>query len=66
MKPSEPKPSSSGPASGTWTLVDEGGEEDEDPETSWLLLNEDDLVILLSQFPFHELFQHLLGFKAKG
>ncbi|KAM9224723.1 ectopic P granules protein 5 homolog [Dugong dugon] len=66
MKPSERKPSSPGPASGTWTLVDEGGEEDEDPETSWILLNEDDLVILLSQFPFHELFQHLLGFKAKG
>ncbi|XP_006973919.1 ectopic P granules protein 5 homolog isoform X1 [Peromyscus maniculatus bairdii] len=66
MKPSERKPSSSGPASGNWTLVDEGGEEDEDPETSWILLNEDDLVILLSQFPFHELFQHLLGFKAKG
>uniref|UniRef100_A0A4X1UR20 Ectopic P granules protein 5 homolog n=1 Tax=Sus scrofa TaxID=9823 RepID=A0A4X1UR20_PIG len=66
MKPSERKPSSSGPASGTWTLVDEGGEEDEDPETSWILLNEDDLVILLSQFPFHDLFQHLLGFKAKG
>ncbi|XP_004855138.1 ectopic P granules protein 5 homolog isoform X1 [Heterocephalus glaber] len=66
MKPTEWKPSSSGPASGNWTLVDEGGEEDEDPETSWILLNEDDLVILLSQFPFHELFQHLLGFKAKG
>ncbi|XP_012973495.1 ectopic P granules protein 5 homolog isoform X2 [Mesocricetus auratus] len=66
MKPGEWKPSSSGPASGNWTLVDEGGEEDEDPETSWILLNEDDLVILLSQFPFHELFQHLLGFKAKG
>ncbi|KAM7320549.1 hypothetical protein ACRRTK_020992 [Alexandromys fortis] len=66
MKPSEWKPSSSGPASGNWTLVDEGGEEDEDPETSWILLNEDDLVVLLSQFPFHELFQHLLGFKAKG
>ncbi|XP_036101664.1 ectopic P granules protein 5 homolog isoform X4 [Molossus molossus] len=66
MKPSEGKPSTSGPASGSWTLVDEGGEEDEDPETGWILLNEDDLVILLSQFPFHELFQHLLGFKAKG
>ncbi|XP_076768507.1 ectopic P granules protein 5 homolog isoform X1 [Arvicanthis niloticus] len=66
MKPSEWKPSSSGPASGNWTLVDEGGEEDEDPETSWILLNEDDLVTLLSQFPFQELFQHLLGFKAKG
>ncbi|KAI5280116.1 Ectopic P Granules Protein 5-like [Manis pentadactyla] len=66
MKPSEQKPSSSGPASGTWTLVDEGGEEDEDPETSWILLDEDDLVVLLSQFPFHEFFQHLLGVKAKG
>ncbi|XP_045430840.1 ectopic P granules protein 5 homolog isoform X2 [Pipistrellus kuhlii] len=66
MKPSEGKPSTSGPASGPWTLVDEGGEEDEDPETGWILLNEDDLVILFSQFPFHELFQHLLGFKAKG
>ncbi|XP_076991687.1 ectopic P granules protein 5 homolog [Tamandua tetradactyla] len=66
MKPSERKPSSSGAMSGTWTLVDEGGEEDEDPETSWILLNEDDLVMLLSQFPFHELFQHLLGFKTKG
>ncbi|XP_008592561.1 PREDICTED: ectopic P granules protein 5 homolog [Galeopterus variegatus] len=66
MKPGERKPSSSEPMSGTWTLVDEGGEEDEDPETSWILLNEDDLVILLSQFPFHELFQHLLGFKTKG
>uniref|UniRef100_G1PEJ4 Ectopic P-granules 5 autophagy tethering factor n=1 Tax=Myotis lucifugus TaxID=59463 RepID=G1PEJ4_MYOLU len=65
MKPSEGKPSTSGPASGSWTLVDEGGEED---ETLRLidLLNEDDLVILFSQFPFHELFQHLLGFKAKG
>ncbi|KAM6219553.1 ectopic P granules protein 5 homolog [Rhynchocyon petersi] len=66
MKPSERNSSSSGPPSGTWTLVDEGGEEDEDPETSWILLTEDDLVILLSQFPFHELFQHLLGIKAKG
>ncbi|XP_060029795.1 ectopic P granules protein 5 homolog isoform X2 [Erinaceus europaeus] len=66
MKPSEGKPLSSGPASGTWTLVDEGGEEDEDPETSWILLSEDDLVTLLSQFPFHELFQHLLGFTADG
>ena len=27
MKPSERNPSSSGPVSGTWTLVDEGGEE---------------------------------------
>ncbi|XP_061874357.1 ectopic P granules protein 5 homolog isoform X3 [Colius striatus] len=66
MKPSERKSSSSGKESGNWTLVDEGGEEDEDPETSWVLLLEDDLIALLSQFPFHELFQHFLGFKSGG
>ncbi|KAM6036561.1 ectopic P granules protein 5 homolog isoform 4-T4 [Theristicus caerulescens] len=67
MKPSERKSSSSsGKESGNWTLVDEGGEEDEDPETSWILLLEDDLISLLSQFPFHELFQHFLGFKSGG
>uniref|UniRef100_A0A8C8ATD5 Ectopic P-granules autophagy protein 5 homolog n=1 Tax=Otus sunia TaxID=257818 RepID=A0A8C8ATD5_9STRI len=67
MKPSERKSSSSsGKESGNWTLVDEGGEEDEDPETSWILLLEDDLIALLSQFPFHELFQHFLGFKSGG
>ncbi|NXG21273.1 EPG5 protein, partial [Grallaria varia] len=67
MKPSERKSSSSsGKESGNWTLVDEGGEEDEDPETSWILLSEDDLIALLSQFPFHELFQQFLGFKSGG
>ncbi|XP_030323198.1 ectopic P granules protein 5 homolog isoform X2 [Calypte anna] len=67
MKPSERKSSSSsGKESGNWTLVDEGGEEDEDPETSWVLLLEDDLIALLSQFPFHELFQQFLGFKPGG
>ncbi|NXW44656.1 EPG5 protein, partial [Nyctiprogne leucopyga] len=67
MKPSERKSSSSsGKESGNWTLVDEGGEEDEDPETSWILLLEDDLISVLSQFPFHELFQQFLGFKSGG
>ncbi|NXM74896.1 EPG5 protein, partial [Serilophus lunatus] len=67
MKPSERKSSSSsGKESGNWTLVDEGGEEDEDPETSWILLAEDDLIALLSQFPFHELFQQFLGIKSGG
>ncbi|XP_064152807.1 ectopic P granules protein 5 homolog [Anguilla rostrata] len=69
MKPCETKSSSagqSGPGSGNWTLVDEGGEEDEDPETSWLLLSEDDLIVLFSQFPFDELFKHLLGMTSKG
>ncbi|NWH56831.1 EPG5 protein, partial [Geococcyx californianus] len=67
MKPSERRSSSSsGKESGNWTLVDEGGEEDEDPETSWILLSEDDLISLLSQFPFHELFQQFLGFRSGG
>ncbi|XP_072520636.1 ectopic P granules protein 5 homolog isoform X3 [Salminus brasiliensis] len=68
MKPSDVKSNNSysGPASANWTLVDEGGEEDEDPETSWLLLSEDDLIALLSQFPFDELFKHLLGMCSKG
>ncbi|KAK1176492.1 hypothetical protein AOXY_G1382 [Acipenser oxyrinchus oxyrinchus] len=66
MKPSEKKSNSSGKESGNWTLVDEGGEEDEDPETSWLLLSEEDLVALFSQFPFDELFKHLLGINLKG
>ncbi|NXS65882.1 EPG5 protein, partial [Pandion haliaetus] len=67
MKPSERKSSSSsGKESGNWTLVDEGSEEDEDPETSWILLLEDDLIALLSQFPFHELFQQFLGIKSGG
>ncbi|XP_050965658.1 ectopic P granules protein 5 homolog [Labeo rohita] len=68
MKPSDAKGNNSltGPASGNWTLVDEGGEEDEDPETSWMLLSEDDLVSLFSQFPFDELFKHLLGICSTG
>uniref|UniRef100_A0A673KZ38 Ectopic P granules protein 5 homolog n=1 Tax=Sinocyclocheilus rhinocerous TaxID=307959 RepID=A0A673KZ38_9TELE len=68
MTPSDAKGNNSlpGPASGNWTLVDEGGEEDEDPETSWMLLSEDDLVSLFSQFPFDELFKHLLGICSEG
>ncbi|KAM9328926.1 ectopic P granules protein 5 homolog [Gastrophryne carolinensis] len=66
MKPRERKASISGKESGNWTLVDEGGEEDEDPEMSWLLLSEDDLITLLGQFPFHELFKNILGFSPRG
>jgi len=40
--------------------------QDEDPETSWMLLSEDDLVSLFSQFPFDELFKRLLGICSKG
>nr|XP_014350649.1 PREDICTED: ectopic P granules protein 5 homolog [Latimeria chalumnae] len=67
MKPSENRTGAvSDKESGNWTLVDEVGEEDEDPETSWMLLSEDDLIFLFSQFPFDELFIHLLGMNSKG
>ncbi|XP_056130367.1 ectopic P granules protein 5 homolog [Lampris incognitus] len=62
MKPCETQSSAtSGPESGNWTLVDEGGEEDEDPDSSWLLLCEEDLISMLSQFPFKQLYSHMLG-----
>ncbi|XP_049618259.1 ectopic P granules protein 5 homolog isoform X2 [Syngnathus scovelli] len=67
MKPCESLNSaSSGPESGNWTLVDEGGEEDEDPESSWMLLCEDDLVTFMSQFPFGQLYSHMLGMSKHG
>ncbi|XP_077571693.1 ectopic P granules protein 5 homolog [Stigmatopora nigra] len=67
MKPCESLNSaSSGPESGNWTLVDEGGEEDEDPESSWLLLCEDDLVSFMSQFPFQQLYSNMLGMSKHG
>ncbi|XP_068594938.1 ectopic P granules protein 5 homolog [Brachionichthys hirsutus] len=65
LKPCESQSSAtSGPESGNWTLVDEGGEEDEDPESSWLLLCEEDLISLLSQFPFQHLYSHMLGMRT--
>ncbi|KAK0149453.1 Ectopic P granules protein 5 [Merluccius polli] len=67
MRPCESQSSAaSGPASGNWTLVDEGGEEDEDPDSSWLLLCEEDLISLLSQFPFQHLYSHMLGISRQG
>nr|XP_019956581.1 PREDICTED: ectopic P granules protein 5 homolog [Paralichthys olivaceus] len=67
MKPCDSQSSStSGPESGNWTLVDEGGEEDEDPESSWLLLCEEDLISFLTQFPFQQLYSHMLGMSKQG
>ncbi|XP_028269596.1 ectopic P granules protein 5 homolog [Parambassis ranga] len=67
MKPCENQSSTnSGPESGNWTLVDEGGEEDEDPDSSWLLLCEEDLISLLTQFPFQQLYSHMLGMSKQG
>ncbi|CAL8327291.1 unnamed protein product [Arctogadus glacialis] len=67
MRPCESLTSGGGgPASGNWTLVDEGGEEDEDPGSSWLLLCEEDLMSLLAQFPFKDLYSHMLGISRQG
>ncbi|TDH12695.1 hypothetical protein EPR50_G00049980 [Perca flavescens] len=67
LKPCESQSSAaSGPESGNWTLVDEGGEEDEEPESSWLLLCEEDLISLLTQFPFQQLYSHMLGMSKQG
>ncbi|XP_029018537.1 ectopic P granules protein 5 homolog [Betta splendens] len=67
MKPCESQSSAaSGPESGNWTLVDEGGEEDEDPESSWLLLCEEDLILMLTQFPFQQLYSNMLGMSKDG
>ncbi|XP_031164874.1 ectopic P granules protein 5 homolog [Sander lucioperca] len=67
LKPCESQSSAaSGPESGNWTLVDEGGEEDEEPESSWLLLCEEDLISLLTQFPFQQLYSHMLGMSKEG
>ncbi|XP_034396490.1 ectopic P granules protein 5 homolog isoform X2 [Cyclopterus lumpus] len=67
LKPCESQSSAaSGPESGNWTLVDEAGEEDEDPDSSWLLLCEEDLISLLTQFPFQQLYAHMLGMSKQG
>lgn len=34
--------------------------QDEEPETSWMLIQENDLVALFSQFPFDAIFKHIL------
>ncbi|PIK43621.1 putative ectopic P granules protein 5-like [Apostichopus japonicus] len=47
-----------------WTLLDEDGEEDE--RTADLPLNEGDLVALLTQFPFDELFKNVLVLPELG
>ena len=34
--------------------------QDEDPETSWMMIEESDLIAIFSQFPFDAIFKHLL------
>ncbi|XP_041457856.1 ectopic P granules protein 5 homolog isoform X2 [Lytechinus variegatus] len=44
-----------------WTLVDEDLESEDEESSHNLLLNEADLVELLAQFPFTDLFSHILS-----
>ncbi|XP_078670454.1 ectopic P granules protein 5 homolog isoform X2 [Branchiostoma floridae x Branchiostoma belcheri] len=44
-----------------WTLVDEGGEEEDDSTDTWALLHENDLVLLLQQFPFNRFFCYVMN-----
>ncbi|CAH1257809.1 EPG5 [Branchiostoma lanceolatum] len=44
-----------------WTLVDEGGEEEDDSADTWALLHENDLVMLLQQFPFNRFFCYIMN-----
>lgn len=43
-----------------WVVVDSSGEEEEDPSHLWLLFTENDVVQILNQVPFKEIFQHML------
>ncbi|XP_071496292.1 ectopic P granules protein 5 homolog [Diadema antillarum] len=43
-----------------WTLVDEDVDAEDEESSHSLLLNEGDLVELLAQFPFTEMFSHIL------
>ncbi|XP_071788389.1 ectopic P granules protein 5 homolog isoform X2 [Asterias amurensis] len=52
-----PNPSEK-PGPFNWTLLDEDGEEDEDTDNT--LLNENDLVAILAQYPFDKMFKYVL------
>ena len=43
-----------------WTVLDSEGEEDEDPERSWSLLRENDLVLIFTQIPVDFVFETIL------
>nr|XP_053655972.1 ectopic P granules protein 5 homolog isoform X2 [Cherax quadricarinatus] len=47
-------------ADNVWVVVDSSGEEEEDPAQLWALFSENDVVQILNQVPFKEIFQHVL------
>jgi hypothetical protein len=44
-----------------WVVLDSEGEEDEDPQRSWSLLHESDLVSIMAQIPIDAIFRYILG-----
>lgn len=48
------------PGDTVWVMLDEEGEEDEDIANSGANLSESDLISLLNQIPFSQVFQHVL------
>ncbi|KAG1714715.1 Ectopic P granules protein 5 [Nymphon striatum] len=50
----------------SWTVVDSDGEEDENPDVSWLNFQENDLVALFNQIPIADIFRHVLFVENKG
>ncbi|CAL4070806.1 unnamed protein product, partial [Meganyctiphanes norvegica] len=52
---------------GKWVVVDSSGEEDEeDPATNWAHFRENDIVQILNQIPFEELWKHSLLIDSEG
>ncbi|XP_060553082.1 ectopic P granules protein 5 homolog [Ruditapes philippinarum] len=43
----------------SWVMVDSDGEEDEDPQSSWVYLHENDVVAILKQLPLAAIFRHI-------
>ncbi|XP_053378040.1 ectopic P granules protein 5 homolog isoform X2 [Mercenaria mercenaria] len=43
----------------SWVMVDSDGEEDEDPQSSWVYLHENDVVAVLKQLPLAAIFRHI-------
>ncbi|XP_042241126.1 ectopic P granules protein 5 homolog isoform X2 [Homarus americanus] len=48
-----------------WVVVDSSGEDEEDPAQLWARFNENDVVQILNQVPFKEIFQHILLIKEE-
>ncbi|WAR26073.1 EPG5-like protein [Mya arenaria] len=43
----------------SWVLVDEDGDEDDDPQNSWLYLHENDVVAILRQLSLAAIYRHV-------